>query len=142
MARSTKHDALARVREICMGFPATEERLSHGAPTFFAGGKKTFVMFLDDHHGDGRLAIWCSAPPGVQATLVDEEPTRFFVPAYVGTRGWVGVRLDLEVDWDEIADYMQRAAVGETAAHIVLLEKHGRVRREGELPSRYFLDTP
>ena len=98
-----KKQALARVRDICMAFPATEERLSHGAPTFFAGGKKTFVMFLDDHHGDGRLAIWCSAPPGVQATLVDEEPGRFFVPPYVGTRGWVGVRLDVDVDWDEVA---------------------------------------
>ena len=98
-----KNDALARVREICMALPQTEERLSHGAPTFFAGGKKTFVMFMDDHHGDGRLAIWCSAPPGVQATLVDEEPGRFFVPPYVGHRGWLGVRLDVDVDWGEVA---------------------------------------
>jgi hypothetical protein len=102
-----KPAALARVRKICMGFPQTEERLSHGAPTFFAGGKKTFVMFLDDHHGDGRLAIWCSAPPGIQATLVDEEPGRFFVPPYVGTRGWVGVRLDVDVDWDEVAGIVE-----------------------------------
>ncbi len=86
-----------------MAFPESVERLSHGAPTFFAGGKKTFVMCMDDHHGDGRVAIWCAAPPGVQAALVDEEPERFFVPPYVGTRGWVGVRLDVDVDWDEIA---------------------------------------
>jgi hypothetical protein len=98
-----RNGALARVREICMALPQTEERLSHGAPTFFAGGKKTFVMFMDDHHGDGRLAIWCSAPPGVQATLVDEEPGRFFVPPYVGHRGWLGVRLDVDVDWGEVA---------------------------------------
>jgi hypothetical protein len=97
-----KDAALTRVRAFCMAFPETTERLSHGAPTFFAGGKKTFVMFLDDHHGDGRLAIWCSAPAGVQATLVDEEPGRFFVPPYVGTRGWVGVRLDVDVDWAEV----------------------------------------
>jgi len=102
-----KSDALARVRDVCMAFPATEERLSHGAPTFFAGGKKSFVMFMDDHHGDGRLAIWCSAPPGVQATLVDEEPARFFVPPYVGTRGWVGVRLDVDADWDEVAGIVE-----------------------------------
>ncbi len=102
-----KDDALVRVREICMALPETVEKLSHGAPTFFAGGKKTFVMFLDDHHGDGRLAIWCAAPPGVQGTLVDEEPERFFVPAYVGHRGWVGVRLDRDVDWDEVAGIVE-----------------------------------
>ena len=107
MKPSTKVESLARVRAICMAFPETIERLSHGAPTFFAGGKKTFVMFLDDHHGDGRLAIWCSAPPGVQALLVDEEPERFFVPPYVGPRGWVGVRLDVDVDWDEVAGIVE-----------------------------------
>jgi hypothetical protein len=107
MNRGDKNEALARVRAVCMAFPETIERLSHGAPTFFAGGKKTFVMFLDDHHGDGRLAIWCAAPAGVQATLVDEEPGRFFVPPYVGPRGWVGVRLDLDVDWDEVAGIVE-----------------------------------
>jgi hypothetical protein len=96
-------DPLQRIREICLALPAAVERLSHGAPTFFVEGKKTFVMFMDDHHGDGRLAIWCSAPPGAQSTLVDEEPDRFFVPPYVGHRGWLGVRLDRQVDWDEIA---------------------------------------
>jgi hypothetical protein len=103
MTRRETERALKRIRTICMAFPETEERLSHGAPTFFAGGKKTFVMFMDDHHGDGRLAIWCAAPDGVQATLVDEEPDRFFVPPYVGTRGWLGVRLDHDVDWGEVA---------------------------------------
>jgi hypothetical protein len=61
------------------------------------------VTLLDDHHGDGRLAIWCPAPDGVQATLVDAEPDRFFRPPYVGHRGWLGVRLDVEVDWEEVA---------------------------------------
>jgi hypothetical protein len=107
MNAGEKNEVLARVRAVCMAFPETIERLSHGAPTFFAGGKKTFVMFLDDHHGDGRLAIWCAAPPGVQASLVDEEPKRFFVPPYVGPRGWVGVRLDVDVDWDEVAGIVE-----------------------------------
>jgi hypothetical protein len=95
--------ALRRVRTICTALPDVEERPSHGAPTFFYRGKKSFVMFHDDHHGDGRLAMWCKAPAGAQAQLVDEEPDRFFVPPYVGPSGWVGVRLDRDVDWDEVA---------------------------------------
>jgi hypothetical protein len=59
-------------------------------------------MFLDDHHGDGRLALWCAAPPGVQAQLVEAEGHRFFRPPYVGHRGWLGVRLDVEPDWEEV----------------------------------------
>lgn len=96
-------DALGRVRAACPALPEVEERLSHGAPTFFVRGKKSFVMFHDDHHGDGRLALWVAAAPGVQAEMVDEEPDRFFVPAYVGHRGWLGVRLDRDPDWDEVA---------------------------------------
>ena len=109
MKRPKKDHALAHIRELCMALPETVEKLSHGAPTFFAGGKKTFVMFLDDHHDDGRLALWCAAEPGVQATLVDEEPERFFVPPYVGTRGWIGVRLDRDVDWVEVAGIAEDA---------------------------------
>jgi hypothetical protein len=94
---------LQQVRDIALALPEVVERLSHGSPTFFVRGRKTFVNFLDNNHGDGRLAIWCHAAAGVQAALVEEEPDRFFVPAYVGHRGWIGVRLDREVDWDEIA---------------------------------------
>ena len=75
---------LARVRKLCLALPEATEKLSHGSPTFFV--KKTFVMYLDDHHGDGRLALWCAAAPGVQAEMVDQEPDRFFVPPYVGGR--------------------------------------------------------
>jgi hypothetical protein len=93
--------ALKRVRAAAMALPDVTERLSHGAPTFFAGGK-TFVMFHDDHHGDGRLALWVAAPPGVQPAMIDEDPEQFFFPPYVGGRGWLGVRLDRKPDWDEI----------------------------------------
>ncbi|MBL8778833.1 MAG: MmcQ/YjbR family DNA-binding protein [Acidimicrobiales bacterium] len=95
--------ALAEVRGACHALPEVEERPSHGAPTFFVRGKKSFVMFHDDHHGDGRLALWVAAAPGVQAEMVDEEPDRFFVPPYVGHRGWLGVRLDRSPDWAEVA---------------------------------------
>ena len=99
---------LAQVREICLALPEVTERLSHGAPTWFAG-KKSMVMFLDDHHGDGRLALWVAAPVGVQHDMVEQEPERFFVPPYVGPRGWLGVRLDRSPDWDEVADIIEDA---------------------------------
>ena len=86
-------EALARVRAICLALPETSERLSHGGPAFFVRNKKCFVMFLDDHHGDGRLAIWCAAPDGVQPDLVETDPQRFFRPPYVGHLGWLGVQL-------------------------------------------------
>ena len=95
--------ALARVRQICTALPEVTERLSHGAPAFFVRGKRTLAMFMDDHHGDGILGLWCPAFPGVQAELVEAEPDRFYRPPYVGPSGWVGVRLDREVDWDEVA---------------------------------------
>ena len=94
--------ALERVRSLALALPEVTERLSHGAPTFFVRDKKTFVMFMDNHHDDGRLALWCHAPSGAQDQAVAVEPERFFVPPYVGHRGWIGVRLDIDVDWDEI----------------------------------------
>ena len=96
-------EALNRVRDGCLSLPEVTERLSHGAPTWFVRDKRSMVMYHDDHHGDGRLALWCAAPPGVQALMVDDDPRRFFVPPYVGHRGWLGVRLDVDVDWDEVA---------------------------------------
>ncbi|HEY0637839.1 MAG TPA: MmcQ/YjbR family DNA-binding protein [Pseudonocardiaceae bacterium] len=102
-------EALQQLRRICATLPEVSERLSHGSPAFFVRDRKTLVMLLDDHHGDGRLAIWCPAPEGVQATLVAAEPHRFFRPPYVGGRGWLGLRLDVEVDWAEVAAIIEDA---------------------------------
>jgi hypothetical protein len=99
----TVAQTLARVRKICLAFPEATERPSHGSPAFFVNDKSTFVMFMNDHHGDGRLAIWCAAPPGAQEALIALDAERFFRPAYVGHRGWVGVRLDVRPDWKHIA---------------------------------------
>lgn len=107
--REEAAEALEQVRAICMALPEMVERPSHGAPAFFVRGKKTVTMFLDDHHGDGRLAIWCPAPPGVQEDMVRLEPERFFRPPYVGPSGWLGVRLDVDVDWDEVAGIVRDA---------------------------------
>lgn len=94
---------MERLRAICMALPEVEERMSHGEPTWFVRGKKSFMMSADHHHDD-RVAVWCAAPAGVQEELIDTEPTRFFRPPYVGGRGWVGVYLDVpDVDWSELA---------------------------------------
>jgi hypothetical protein len=101
-------DPLARLRELCLALPEATERMSHGEPTWFVRDKKSFVTYADRHHDD-RLAFWCAAPDGTQRTLVASDPERFFVPPYVGQRGWLGVRLDVEVDWDEIAEIVEDA---------------------------------
>ena len=109
VSAKTIERAAARVRKLCTALPEVTERLSHGEPTWFVRGKKTFVMMDSDHHDSGHVAIWCAAPSGVQRQLVDEEPTRFFVPPYVGGRGWLGVRLDVKVDWQEVASIVEDA---------------------------------
>ena len=92
--QATRQKVLDRLRGICLALPETTERLSHGAPSFFVREKKCFLMLLDDHHGDGRFAIWCAAPPGNQELLIAANAERFFRPPYVGHRGWLGVSLE------------------------------------------------
>jgi hypothetical protein len=108
-AAEPRAEALERVRRVCDALPETNERPSHGSPAFFIRDKKAFAMFLDDHHGDGRLALWCAAPDGMQHALVEGAPAHYFVPPYVGHRGWVGVRLDRDLDWEEIAGVLEDA---------------------------------
>jgi hypothetical protein len=110
---------LERVRAICLGLPETTERPSHGAPTFLVRGKRPFVMVMTDHHGDGRFALWCAAPDGMQRVLAEAEPERFFVPPYVGHRGWLGVRLDRGFDWDELAGILEDAFAEVAPARLV-----------------------
>jgi hypothetical protein len=104
-----KAQALEAIRQICLGLPETSERLSHGAPTFFVRGKRSFATVWDNHHDDGRFALICAAPAGMQAALVEADPERFYVPPYVGHRGWIGVRLDHGFDSDEIAGIVEDA---------------------------------
>ncbi len=96
-------NVLARLRRICLDLPESSEKQAWETPTFRVRDKM-FAMYVEDHHGDGRVAMWCKAPLGMQEMLVDADPERFFVPPYVGTKGWLGVRLDVAVDWDEVAD--------------------------------------
>ena len=102
MKRGTKgKDLEEQVRSICLGLPGVTEKLSHGAPAFFVS--RQFVqLWAGGHHDHDFPHLWCAAPPGAQEALVTSDPQRFFRPPYVGARGWLGLRLDGEVDWDEV----------------------------------------
>lgn len=86
-------DQVARARRICMAMPEAWEQEAWGEPTWRVR-KRMFAMFANDHHGDGRIALWCNAPVGVQQMLLRAEPEKCFVPPYVGVNGWIGIVLD------------------------------------------------
>ncbi len=98
---------LRRVRRICLAMPGATERLSHGEPTFFAG-KKVFAMFANNHHNDGRVAVWAPAEEGAQGALMASAPAVYFRPPYVGVKGWVGMVLD-EIGDEELGERLTEA---------------------------------
>ena len=98
---------LARLTKICLGMPEVTRKVL-GRHAQFLVGKKTFAYFLDDHHGDGIVAVTGKALPGENQALAAAQPERFYFPAYVGPRGWVALRLDVgKVDWEEVAELMK-----------------------------------
>lgn len=107
----TPQAALAAARKACMALSGVEEKLSHGSPAWFTK-KKQFAHFWNNHHGDGELALWLYATRDVQAMLVEADPDSYFVPPYVGASGWIGVRLDRDLPWDQIVVLIQRAEAG------------------------------
>lgn len=118
-------DSLAIVRQAALELPETEERLSHGQPTFFVAGKQ-FAQFRDNHHGDGKTVICVrTSGPDEQAMLIDAAPDIYSRPAYLGPSGWVSIDLSGDsVDWDHVADRLARS--WELAAPRRLLEMGGR----------------
>ena len=94
-----------RLRKICLALPEAEEKEAWGDPTFRVRDK----IFAMEKRGDGRVSVWCKAPPGSQMVLVGADPERFFVPPYVGPKGWVGMRLDTHPDWEEVAKFVRRS---------------------------------
>jgi hypothetical protein len=101
LSDADKRPLRRRAIEICSGLPeVTQEGERHLG---FSVKNKRFAWLLDDHHGDGRLALNCKAPPGESAALAERHPERFFVPSYLGARGWIGLWLDTDaVDWEEV----------------------------------------
>lgn len=106
MAHPRKYDdsnpALNRLRELCLALPEAAEKEAWGECTFRVGGKM-FAMTDNNHHDSGHVAVWIKAPAMVQEILINSDPKRFFKPPYVGHKGWVGARLDVKVDWDQLA---------------------------------------
>ena len=97
--------ALDRLRALCLALPEAEERITWDAPTFRIRGK----IFAMVHATGGRDGVWCKAPPGAQAILVEAAPERFFRPPYVGHKGWIGIWLEDRADWTEMADLIGRS---------------------------------
>jgi predicted DNA-binding protein (MmcQ/YjbR family) len=95
--------AIKRLREICLALPGVFEKEAWGECTFRVTGGSMFAMTDNNHHKSGHVAVWVKAPAMVQEILVHSDPKRFFIPPYVGKQGWVGVRIDYKVKWDELA---------------------------------------
>jgi hypothetical protein len=111
---------LERLKAICLALPeaACEPKGDHA---IFRVRKKVFAYFLKDHHGDGIVSICGKTLPGDNTALVASDPVRFYLPAYIGPRGWVGLRLDVgEIDWDEVEEFVSgsylQTAPGKLAA--------------------------
>src|SRR5438128_1287886 len=100
MPRKTPLD---RVRAICLALPEASEKKAWGEPTFRVHDK-IFAQYEDNHHGSGRIELWCKAPDGLQEFLVHAEPERFFVPKYVGHKGWIGILMEGDVDWGHVTE--------------------------------------
>jgi hypothetical protein len=125
MLVASDDDAVAELRRICLVLPEVTERSSQGEPSFFVG--RQFVALDDHHHGADRLAFWCPAPPGAQEQLIAENPDQFFRPPYVGHRGWLGVRIDLDPDWDEITEIVREAYRQVAPTRLIALLEGGPV---------------
>ncbi|MGC2485998.1 MAG: MmcQ/YjbR family DNA-binding protein [Acidimicrobiales bacterium] len=98
----------SQLRATCRAFPGATEKLSHGSPAFFAGPQFA-ILWMDGHHDHTFAHLWCAAPEGAQGALIASDPDRYFYPPYVGSRGWLGVRLDGTVDFEVLEELLEDA---------------------------------
>jgi hypothetical protein len=106
-AKASQQNRLDALNDICLALPETkrEDKASHAA---FLVGKKTFAYYLNDHHGDKIISVCCKVLPGENRFLVDSDPRRFYLPAYIGSRGWIGLRMDLAtLNWTEVKELIR-----------------------------------
>jgi phosphoribosylglycinamide formyltransferase-1 len=104
--RSAEDPRLSRLTEIALTFPEAARKI-YGSHAQFLVRKKTFAYFLDNHHGDGIVAVTCKVLPGDNKALAEAQPRRFYLPAYIGSRGWVALRLDVgKIDWEEVRELL------------------------------------
>lgn len=97
---------LVRLTKLALALPETSRQI-YGSHAQFLVRKKTFAYFLDNHHGDGIVAVTCKVLPGDNKALVEAQPRRFYLPAYIASKGWAALRLDRgKIDWDEVRDLL------------------------------------
>ncbi len=124
MARKpTQQDRLRTLTDICLALPEArrEDKASHAA---FLVGKKTFAYYLNDHHGDNIISVSCKVLPGENQFLVQSDPGRFYLPAYIGSRGWIALRMDLAtLNWSEVKELIRGSYLQMAPKRLVALLK-------------------
>ena len=126
-----------RLVALCQGLPEATAEPAGVQHLAFKVGKKTFAYYAYDHHGDGRIALLSKAPPGEQGQLVAEDPERYFVPPYVGSKGWVGLRLDSpRVDWRAVKNLLSVAYFLTAPDKLRMRLGQGKAARRGDARSR------
>ena len=109
IAKSSEDPRLIRITELALLLPEVTHQV-HGSHAQFLVRKKTFAYYLDNHHGDGIVGLTCKVLPGDKTALVDAQPRRFYLPAYLASRGWIALRLDVgKIDWAELKDFYREA---------------------------------
>jgi phosphoribosylglycinamide formyltransferase-1 len=127
--RAAEDPRLVRVTKICLTL-AGAEREYNGQHAAFRVRKRTFAYYLDDHHGDGIVAVTGKVLPGDNAALAASDPKRFYMPAYVGPRGWVALRLDVgKIDWDEVRELL-------THSYVLIAPRRSRRKAPGDAAHR------
>jgi hypothetical protein len=107
MDASRDRERLEKLAKVCLALPGTLKEEMHGHAAFKVG-KKTFAYYLNDHHGDGIVSVCCEVLAGDNERLIDANPRKFYMPAYIGPRGWVALRLDrTTVDWAEVKELVR-----------------------------------